>query len=138
MVLMFTDVVGSVALKTHHGTAVYREPIARHDAITRRIITALLSSYERLAIVLGECNHRTRQTACFLVELHEKWGRPDWARWGSSSGSCASRVSPRPNAFAQPLFAILVARFSSLQNRVPCARLREMSLGSWSYAGRPE
>ncbi|MGD8453828.1 MAG: tetratricopeptide repeat protein [Phycisphaerae bacterium] len=38
MVLMFTDVVGSVELKSRHGTAVYRELIARHDAISRQII----------------------------------------------------------------------------------------------------
>lgn len=39
----------------------------------------LVDSYRRLSIVLGERNHRTRQTAKYLVELYEKWDKPDMA-----------------------------------------------------------
>src|SRR3954467_15890283 len=40
MVLMFTDVVGSVDLKNRIGTAAYAEVLARHDAIFRKLILA--------------------------------------------------------------------------------------------------
>src|SRR3954453_2972227 len=38
MVLMFTDVVGSVDLKTRIGTTAYAEALSRHDTIFRRVL----------------------------------------------------------------------------------------------------
>jgi serine/threonine protein kinase/class 3 adenylate cyclase/Tfp pilus assembly protein PilF len=44
MVLLFTDVVGSVELKTRFGAAAYAELIARHDAIFREIVETTAGS----------------------------------------------------------------------------------------------
>jgi len=40
MVLLFTDIVGSVALKTRLGTGLYAQHLARHDALFREIVSS--------------------------------------------------------------------------------------------------
>ncbi len=41
MVLMFTDIVGSVAIKTRLGGAAYRQMVARHDQVYRGIVDSI-------------------------------------------------------------------------------------------------
>ncbi|MBC7773390.1 MAG: protein kinase, partial [Pyrinomonadaceae bacterium] len=97
MVLMFTDLAGSVDLKTRLGASVYARLISRHDALFKHVLAAIPGSQtikdtgDGFLARFETASDAARAALCFQYALHqERWDpEPVGVRIGLHIGQVA-------------------------------------------------